>query len=300
MSIRLVMTLLVRNEEDVIAENILFHHAQGVSSFLVMDNLSTDATPEILRRLARFVPITYIKQTADTYDQAKWVTSMARSACLDHGADWVINNDADEFWLFPDGDAPSFLKSVASGIAGLFVQRFNAVLPESGRHRDGLAHPSKSSFFWRESVNALNRPLPPKCIHRAFADVTVDQGIMRFLVIRVHEFASGIILHLPYRYFSLHQAKIRLGGTPVSAKEILVLGAMPGDSSAGSCVMKVLRVLRGLQTARGPCSRPERSSILKMRLFESVKFLRGKHRWFGSSVESLGVRVEAGFIFCRL
>ena len=91
MSIRVVMTLLVRNEEDVIAENILFHHAQGVSSFLVIDNLSTDATPEILRRLARFVPIIYIKQTADTYDQAKWVTSMARSACLDHGADWVIN-----------------------------------------------------------------------------------------------------------------------------------------------------------------------------------------------------------------
>ena len=33
MSTRVVMTLLVRNEEDVIAENILFHHAQGVESF---------------------------------------------------------------------------------------------------------------------------------------------------------------------------------------------------------------------------------------------------------------------------
>ena len=42
MSTRVVMTLLVRNEEDVVAENILFHHAQGVESFLVMDNLSTD------------------------------------------------------------------------------------------------------------------------------------------------------------------------------------------------------------------------------------------------------------------
>ena len=61
MSTRVVMTLLVRNEEDVIAENILFHHAQGVESFLVMDNLSTDATSAILRRLARFVPIIYIQ-----------------------------------------------------------------------------------------------------------------------------------------------------------------------------------------------------------------------------------------------
>ena len=59
MSTRVVMTLLVRNEEDVIAENILFHHAQGVESFLVMDNLSTDATSAILRRLARFIPFLY-------------------------------------------------------------------------------------------------------------------------------------------------------------------------------------------------------------------------------------------------
>ena len=139
MSTRVVMTLLVRNEEDVIAENILFHYAQGVESFLVMDNLSTDATSAILRRLARFVPITYIQQISDTYDQAQWVTEMARSAYQDHGADWVINNDADEFWLFPDGDAPSFLDSVAPDIAGLFVQRFNAVLPVSGRRR---IHPS--------------------------------------------------------------------------------------------------------------------------------------------------------------
>ena len=39
MSTRVVMTLLVRNEEDVIAENILFHYAQGVESFLVMDTV---------------------------------------------------------------------------------------------------------------------------------------------------------------------------------------------------------------------------------------------------------------------
>ena len=61
MSTRVVMTLLVRNEEDVIPENILFPHAQGVESFLVMDNLSMDPTSAILRRLARFIPITYIQ-----------------------------------------------------------------------------------------------------------------------------------------------------------------------------------------------------------------------------------------------
>mgnify|MGYP001341806789 CR=1 FL=1 len=54
---RIIMTLLVRNEQDVIAENILFHYHQGVDAFIVMDNLSTDATVEILRDLAHTIPI---------------------------------------------------------------------------------------------------------------------------------------------------------------------------------------------------------------------------------------------------
>ena len=286
MSTRVVMTLLVRNEEDVIAENILCHHAQGVGSFLVMDNLSTDATSEILRRLARFVPITYIQQTSDTYDQAQWVTEMARSAYQDHGADWVINNDADEFWLFPDGDAPSFLDSVAPGIAGLFVQRFNAVLPESGRRRDGLAHPSQSCFFWRESVNALHRPLPPKCMHRAFADVTVDQGNHEIFGHQGSlEFSDQVsIFHFPYRRFSSYQSKIRLGGAAYQRNKGL-------PRTWGDAWRQQRRLLRrdglwefwrGLQTTPEALAQglKEGSIFEDARLFVAVKSLRAKHRWF--------------------
>lgn len=49
---KITMTLLVRNEQDIIAENIWFHHALGVDSFIVMDNLSTDATADIVKALA--------------------------------------------------------------------------------------------------------------------------------------------------------------------------------------------------------------------------------------------------------
>ena len=167
---------------------------------------------------------------------------MARSAYQDHGADWVINNDADEFWLFPDGDAPSFLDSVAPGIAGLFVQRFNAVLPEGGRRRDGLAHPSQSCFFWRESVNALHRPLPPKCMHRAFADITVNQGNHEIFGHQGSlEFSDQVsIFHFPYRRFSSYQSKIQLGSAAYQRNKVcLELGAMLGDSNAGSCVVMI-------------------------------------------------------------
>ena len=46
---KLVMTLLVRDEEDIVADNLDFHLAQGVDEVIVTDNGSSDATLEILR-----------------------------------------------------------------------------------------------------------------------------------------------------------------------------------------------------------------------------------------------------------
>lgn len=43
------MTLLVRDEQDIIRENIEFHLSQGVSFFIVTDNLSADGTAAILK-----------------------------------------------------------------------------------------------------------------------------------------------------------------------------------------------------------------------------------------------------------
>jgi hypothetical protein len=79
------MTLLVRNEEDIIAQNILYHFSQGISAFLVMDNLSTDSTLSILYRLSRIIPVVIYHQNDDTYDQSRWVTGMARDAYLNEG-----------------------------------------------------------------------------------------------------------------------------------------------------------------------------------------------------------------------
>ena len=47
---RLVMTLKVRDEEDVLEANLRYHLAQGIDFFIVTDNGSVDRTPEILSR----------------------------------------------------------------------------------------------------------------------------------------------------------------------------------------------------------------------------------------------------------
>ena len=94
---KLVMTLLVRDEADIVSSNIDFHLDQGVDFIIATDNLSVDGTTDILRAYERRGVLHYIHQPDDDYEQHRWVTGIARSACAEFAADWVINNDADEF-----------------------------------------------------------------------------------------------------------------------------------------------------------------------------------------------------------
>lgn len=95
----LYMTLLVKNEADIIRENILFHWSLGVDGFIVTDNNSEDNTVAILEELKlQGIPIEIINETEKTYYQNVWVDRMIKIARDKYRADWVINSDADEFW----------------------------------------------------------------------------------------------------------------------------------------------------------------------------------------------------------
>ena len=91
------MTLLVRDEEDILAANLDFHLSQGVDFFIITDNLSVDGTRGIIDSYVRRKLAVRLDEPTDDYSQARWVTRMARMAAVDYRADWVINNDADEF-----------------------------------------------------------------------------------------------------------------------------------------------------------------------------------------------------------
>lgn len=218
MSIRpkIVMTLLVRNEEDIIADNIRFHHAMGVDSFIVMDNLSTDGTAQILRDLSAEVEIDYLYQPEDDYNQWQWVTDMAHRAAIQHKADWVINNDADEFWIPAQGNLKSLLGTLAESTSVLMVRRHNAVVTcPADDPLAGQSHPRHSTMFERQSLNVKGHPLPGKVLHRASANVTVAQGnhAVEGLDGEMDEAGDCLnILHFPFRSLQQYEAKIRLGG----------------------------------------------------------------------------------------
>ena len=206
------MTLLVRNEQDLIVENILFHYSQGINQFIVMNNLSDDSTASLLSDLGEVVPLHIIDQNDDNYSQSVWVTQMARLAYSNYSADWVINNDADEFWLFPGLDAQTYLHNIDSDFVSIGVKRHNAVLLTDSISSSFSSHPSSTVYFEQDSLNSQNKPLPGKCLHRGFDSVEVSQGnhsINTDCVVYVDDLK---ILHFPYRSFEIYSSKIRLGG----------------------------------------------------------------------------------------
>lgn len=209
---RLIMTLLVRDEEDIIAANLDFHFDQGVDFVIVTDNGSEDRTPSIVGEYVERGLAKLIHEPADNYDQSRWVTRMARLAAHEHAADWVINNDADEFW-FPreDRTLKSALETVPAELGALLAHRCN-FLP---RPQDGQPFYERMIVRETNATNALGDPLPPKMCHRASPEVIVAQGNHTISGVEqkgVLDDGRIDILHFPLRSYRQFENKIVKGG----------------------------------------------------------------------------------------
>jgi glycosyltransferase involved in cell wall biosynthesis len=208
---KLVMTLLVRDEEDIVADNLDFHLAQGVDEVIVTDNGSVDGTLEILRAYEARGLVRIIVEPTDDYSQGRWVTRMARMAATEHKADWVINNDADEFWWPREGTLRTLFEGLG-GDVGVVVGRRTNFVP---RPEDDRPYWERMTLRERESLNPVGKPLPPKLAHRAHPEIVVVQGNHRIKGPDVgSEVDNGAIeiLHFPMRSYAQFENKIVKGG----------------------------------------------------------------------------------------
>jgi hypothetical protein len=150
------MALTVRDEADIIEDNLRYHRAQGVDLFVVADNGSTDGTVEILERHAAtgLVELERIPGSLETIWE-EGATRIARRAG-ELGADWVIHADADEFWWPVRGNLKQALGSIPD--------EFGMVL---GPRTEFVPRPGEGFFADRLTVREARFLRSAKTAHRA-------------------------------------------------------------------------------------------------------------------------------------
>ena len=99
---RLAGVAIVRDECDIV-EAFVRHNAAVLDRLYIVDNHSSDATPEILRRLAASgLPVTLGRDEEVRYYQGVKTTALIRTALADEPWDCLLPLDGDEFLVLDD------------------------------------------------------------------------------------------------------------------------------------------------------------------------------------------------------
>jgi len=212
---KLVLTVLARDEADVIDAQVAFHLNAGVDFVIATDNNSQDGTAEILEAYAREGVLQLIHEPAEGLRQGEWVTRMARLAATEYGADWVINTDADEFWWPRGGSLKEVLAAVPDsyGVVEAFWRSF-------------VPRPDDGSFFAERMTARLSQHAPindptsfyrpvVKVAHRADPEVNVARGnhaLADSPLLTLRTWHPIEVLHFPLRSLAQWKRKVELQG----------------------------------------------------------------------------------------
>lgn len=240
---RLVMTILVKNEADIIEANIRTHANLGVDAFVVMDNNSDDGTREILATLQKEFELIIIDEKGN-YQQAKWMKRLANIAKKELNADWIINNDADEFWI------PQNRKSLKENLAFkgsvLTVNRYNMILDEACHSGDFFASThyvknpvsySKQTLLDNENISLVLTKIGPKTIvnpnglveirggnHKAWHIANTYEYLFKKYD-RIAKFDDIIVFHYQFRSYKQFEKNIKNRKILLASKKHIRMGA---------------------------------------------------------------------------
>jgi Glycosyl transferase family 2 len=180
-----------------------------VDFVVATDNNSADATPEILDRYEREGHVHLIREPETDFAQHAWRTRMARLAATEFGADWVIDNDADEFWWPPEGaDLKELFASLPDDVQAVMARKVNFVPRPDG---DGPFY-ERMLLRDNEGRNLIGRLILPKVAHRGAADISIGTGSHRILIDGVAPKSHNAplqILHFSVRSYDSFETRVR-------------------------------------------------------------------------------------------
>ncbi|MFZ7089078.1 glycosyltransferase family 2 protein [Curtobacterium sp. RRHDQ10] len=227
---KLAVTLMVRDEADIIQQWLDYHVAQGVDLLVITDNGSEDGTREVLEAFAASgrVEVDLRHDPVHRKQQSTTVTRMAREAFTQHGADWVVNADADEF-LMPKDRSLSLhdvFTRLDPDVNAFVVPVVNMVgrMAKRGAGIDRLVWRDERSPEELRAVGLLAQP-SGNAIHVGNAEVSVVQGnhLVTMPNHRAPDEALALeVLHLPWRSWAQYEHRVEIAGRAYASNPDLV------------------------------------------------------------------------------
>ena len=206
---KLIQTLQVRDEADIVGTQIAYHLNAGVDFVIAFDHDSQDGTTDVLESYVRDGCLRRISGSGEIREGV-WRTQMARLAAVEHGADWVFHTDADEFWVPNTAGLRESFAAVPSryGIVWALTHHFPP--------RPGDEGPFSERMTVRISFSsALNDPTSPyrphaKVAHRGDPEIVVRYGGHTAASPRLRGLANWYVaevFHFPNRTLGQYQRK---------------------------------------------------------------------------------------------
>lgn len=179
--------MMVRNEQNILPISVgyLLNNVR-VDRLIIADNGSTNSTVEILSRLSQIDGRVRWTDVAGPWHPAEVATGLAREAHRD-GANWIIVNDADEFFFI---EGRKFRDVFVSTNAGALILEVRNFAQWSWVHSDHL-HATEKMVFSASPVgdlasarrrveggeiSFLQIKYPPKLILRGSPSLVVHRG----------------------------------------------------------------------------------------------------------------------------
>ena len=170
----IAVVMMVKDEADIIGQNLYWLYFVGVRRFVIIDNESTDGTSDILTAFRQshvdiemvviFDPIVRLIQSEKTTGAFQFAINIWPSCA------WVFPIDADEFLIPQRGFQP--LHELGAEFDGIIIPKVNHFVL-----RDGAAGSTGGkSLFGRMPLRTGKWALPPKIALRANAAYRIGQG----------------------------------------------------------------------------------------------------------------------------
>jgi glycosyltransferase involved in cell wall biosynthesis len=131
----IILLFGIVDEVDIVRDFLDYHLSLGIERFVATDTGSTDGTLDILAEYERSgrLHLTRLSDPTVPTEHRYWRNVALMRARDTLKASWCLLCDPDEFWVFPDNDALSYLKAAPAPI--VIFPRYNMLplaAPETG------------------------------------------------------------------------------------------------------------------------------------------------------------------------